>query len=203
MIKIYTYGCSFTAGYEELMFSEYTWQNHLKLSCNYEPVNRGHGGGGFYDVRKYVLQDIGVFTNDDIVIIQLPTPNRVVIPYFQTQWDSFMRIRHEHSSDTIGWLKYLKDRDGLRYELAKEAELIFDLLCRLNIKWYWWTAEQPDNLLIDKFSDKMLTIENQICYEDWIWKNQQFWRNPNDWHQSKQGHLAIANSFSHQISCFM
>lgn len=201
-MKIWTYGCSFTSGYNELQFTDEVWTNKLTLNQPYSLKNRAQGGGGFHDVRRHLLRDIGEINSDDLIIIQLPTSNRVCIPYFQTEWDSFMRIVNEHPEGTIGWLHYLKDRDDLIDALAEEAIVLFELLNRLKLKWMWWSSERTSHLL-DKFDYNRLILEEYFSYEDWIWNNRQYWIKEDDWHQNIEGHNKLANIFSKQISTFL
>ena len=222
-MRIWIYGCSFSSGYKELDFDKNTWpyllsnysfeiidRGHgegsfkqdwpfLLSNHSFEIIHRGHGGGSFYDVREYLLQDIGKIKEDDLLIIQLPTSNRVVIPYFVKEWDSFMRIMNEHPEGTVEWIRYMEDFDGLRDALAKEATTVFDLLNRLNLNWVWWTAEKASKSLYDKYPENNLKLDQYDSYEEWIFKNKEYWRNSNDWHQNIEGHKALANTFRKQL----
>ena len=200
-MKVWTYGCSFTAGYKELMYSDYLWDRLLSFNREYIAINRGHGGGGFHNVRENILQDIGKISKDDLIILQLPTSNRVVIPYFKKEWDSFMRIRYEQPEGTIGWLSYLKDFDERIQAYAREVSLIFDLLKRLHLKWVWWPVEDTSEIL-DKYSNNRLEIVGHSTFEKWIWSSKEYWYAENDWHQSILGHKTMADSFSKQIIQF-
>jgi len=199
-MKIWTYGCSFTAGYNESFLSDEIWPNLLSIGEKYELVNRGHAGGGFHNVREYILQDIGRVGIEDLMIVQLPTSNRVCIPYFKTKWDSFMRIRHEHPKGTIGWIEYMKDFDGLVDTLGYEASILFDLLDRLELKWLWWSAEKASKSL-GIYTKNRLSLSKYNTYEDWIWNNKKYWIDVDkgDWHQNKEGHIVQAKDFSKQI----
>lgn len=201
-MKIWTYGCSFTAGYKGLLFSNKVWGNLLSIGQEYEFVNRGHAGGGFHDVREYLLKDIGTIQAQDLVIIQLPTPTRVCIPYFETKWDSLMRIRHEHPEGTIGWTEYMKDWQGLVDALGQEASIVFDMLDRLQLRWMWWTTEKASKSL-NKYSSNRLKLNQYDTYEEWIWDNKTYWYKEDDWHQNIEGHRTMANIFSKQIREYM
>ena len=202
-MKIWTYGCSFTSGYEHLLFSDKLWPYHLDIGRKYEVVNRGHGGGGFYDVRRYLLTDIGTISSEDLVIVQLPTSNRVCIPYFETEWDSFMRIRHEHPDSTVGWLKYMKDREGLIETLKDEVEIVFDLMLRLQMKWMWWSAEKASKSLYGKYPYSNLKLDGIDNYEEWIFSNSEYWYNDNDWHQNELGHKKMGELFSNHVKTYL
>ena len=199
-MRIWIYGCSFSSGYEELYFDKRTWP-YLLANNTHEIVHRGKGGGSFYDVREYLLQDIGKIKEDDLLIIQLPTSNRVVIPYFVEEWNSFMGIRDKHPKGAIEWIRYMKDFDGLRDALANEVITVFDLLNRLNLNWVWWTAEKASKNLYDKYPDNNLKIEQYDNYEQWIFDNRQYWNEqPDDWHQNIEGHKAMARTFKEQLN---
>lgn len=198
-MKIWTYGCSFTAGYEEYYLSDKTWPYFLDIGVEYEVENRGHGGGGFYNVREHLLNDIGRIKPSDLVILQLPSPNRVVIPYFEEEWSSFMKVQFEQPKGTIGWLKYMKTIEGLIEALGKEADIIFRLLNRLDITWVWWTAERPSKFLKTDYGKNLLRFNEHDNYVDWIYTRTEFWNNNKDWHQNANGHEAMAVMFSSYI----
>lgn len=203
-MKIWTYGCSFTSGYNELLFSKHIWPSLLDIGEEYELVNRGYVGLGFHNVREFILEDIGRADKQDLLIIQLPTSNRVVIPYFETIWDSFMRIRDKDPNGTASWIKYMKDFDGLVEALGQEASIVFDLLNRLDLKWMWWSAEKASKSL-NKYNNNRLSINDYDTYEDWIWGNKQYWvdKDKGDWHQNIEGQKAMASTFSKQIKQYL
>lgn len=199
-INIWTYGCSLTAGYEELKLTDKVWPHHLDIGIPFNVINRANVGKSFYDASQKLLNDIGNIKKNDLVIFQLTFSHRLYLPYFTEEYDSYRKVRDWHlPKGNPAWFQYMKESDGLDFTLKEESLVLFRLMNRLGIKFMWWTLNLYDDTILEEFIDNKLSIEKEPCYLAWVEKNYKIHYRPNDMHVNEDGHKLIAQSFSPQI----
>ena len=205
-MRIWTYGCSFTSGFMEYYLlaerAKDAWPHLLDIGQEYEVVNRGIPGAGFYSIRNEILKNIGTIRRDDLIICQLPNAFRIEVPYFVDDYSSFINIqrRGKEVIDRYAWFKYLRTFEEMDQVLEDETEIVFDMLNRLGLRFLWWSVDNPSNEFIEKYSKNYIKLENDKGYYDWIHNNKEYWNVPEkDFHQNGKGHQALADIISKRI----
>lgn len=201
---LWTYGCSFTAGYEKLRHTNKTWQYYLDLGSPIEIINKADVAKPLNHAREELMGDLGSIQREDLVIFQLTFSNRVFVPYFKEEYDLYFKVRDWHvpKGDMV-WFPYMKEGRELDEALMKEAYVIFTMLQNLNIRFMWWTAGELDEDLVDPFKANMLTFGNHQSYYKWINHNLNLWYQKGDPHQNEDGHKLMADIFSKQIRKYL
>ena len=198
MRSVYAYGCSYTHGYQDEIGKG--WVTRLKLKEEVNLYNRGHAGAGWVTVRNKILKEAHKFNIGDIIIVQIPFPYRVEVPYFIPKYDSFMRFWNEHPEGTTEWLKYVLPEHQLEAVISEEALDLFNTLTRLGTQVVWWQTENMYTLMNSDYP--MLTIGDYPCFFDWNHSRYDLTISGDgkDTHLNEKGYFAMATDFGSQLN---
>ena len=180
MNKLWTFGCSFTADWDEgnlpgeftnpyVLFKKWrggewppVWPYVLGNLLGYETINHGHGGNSNYKIMMDIMEDFDKFSKGDVVVVEWSVVNRFLLSHKNGNGPALCSIlpsNHSNdypiSSDCINQVIVDRDNDLWKKEVYAWEEMIEEHARVKEYEVYFWTID--GNLIYtkpDEFKNK-------------------------------------------------
>ena len=145
--QIYTYGCSFTQGFNldnnpnnVTDPSMDAWPSHLSKLTNVPVTNRALGGNTNKNIATQIYKDLDTFESKDLILVAITTPIRLSIYNDWTEpfvYQSLFTERRSFSSSSaeLRWRTDYFDANHMEWESVMAVSAILHILepynCRI------------------------------------------------------------------------